>query len=68
MTKVNSSRRRIDRSHVREKATIDHLVRAVYQKIVEPGVTHAPFTLSGLSVEEQIAKKWHPGMGGLALF
>jgi hypothetical protein len=51
---------------VREKATIDHLVRVVFEKT--KGTVHAPFTPSGLSVEEQIRKEWHPGMGGLALF
>src|ERR1700747_3058410 len=66
MAKVTLSRRRTKRRHVREKATIDHLVRAVFEKT--KGTVHAPFTLSGLSVEEQIRKEWHPGLGGLALF
>jgi hypothetical protein len=66
MAKVTLSRRRTKRRHVREKATIDHLVRAVFEKT--KGTVHTPFTLSGLSVEEQIRKEWHPGMGGLALF
>ena len=66
MAKVNLSRRRTKRRHVREKATIDHLVRVVFEKT--KGTVHAPFTPSGLSVEEQIRKEWHPGMGGLALF
>ncbi len=56
----------LERRHIREEATIDHLVRAVFEKT--KGTVHAPFTLSGLSVEEQIRKEWHPGMGGLALF
>jgi imidazoleglycerol phosphate dehydratase HisB len=66
MAKVTLSRRRTKRRHLREKATIDHLVRAVFEKT--KGTVHAPFTLSGLSVEEQIRKEWHPSMGGLALF
>ena len=53
---------------MREKATIDHLVRAVYLKVDEKGTTHAPITASGLSVEDQVRKEWHPGLGGLALF
>jgi hypothetical protein len=53
---------------VREKATIDHLVRAVYSKTAETGTIHSPVTASGLSVEEQVRKQWHPGLGGLALF
>jgi hypothetical protein len=68
MTKATSSRRRTRRRHVREKATIDHLVRAVFSKAEERGTTHSPITASGLSVEEQVRKEWHPGSGGLALF
>jgi hypothetical protein len=68
MTKATLSRRRTRRRHVREKATIDHLVRAVYSKTVERGTMHSAVTASGLSVEEQIRKQWHPGLGGLALF
>ena len=68
MTKATLSRRRIRKRHVREKATIDHLVRAVFSKADERGTTHSPMTASGLSVEEQVRKQWHPGLGGLALF
>ena len=68
MTKATLSRRRTRRRHVREKATIDHLVRAVYVKADEGGTVHAPVTHSGLSVEEQVRKVWHPGTWGLALF
>ena len=68
MTKATLSRRRTRRRHVREMATIDHLVRAVYAKANEGGTTHSPITASGLSVEEQVRKQWHPNMGGLALF
>jgi hypothetical protein len=66
MATATLSRRRTKQRHVREKATIDHLVRVVFQKT--KGTVHAPFTPSGLSVEEQIRKEWHPRMGGLALF
>jgi hypothetical protein len=66
MAKVTLSRRRMKRRHIREEATIDHLVRVVFEKT--KGTVHAPFTPSGLSVEEQIRKEWHPSMGGLALF
>ena len=66
MAKVTLSRRRTKRRHIREEATIDHLVRAVFEKT--KGTVHAPFTVSGLSVEEQVRKEWHPGLGGLALF
>ena len=68
MTKATLSRRRVRKRHVREKATIDHLVRAVYLKTEERGTTHPPVTASGLSVEDQVRKEWHSGLGGLALF
>ena len=68
MTKATLSRRRTRRRHVREKATIDHLVRAVYSKADERCTTHSAVTASGLSVEEQVRKEWHSGLGGLALF
>lgn len=68
MTKATLSRRRTRRRHVREEATIDHLVRLVYSKADEKSTTHPPVTASGLSVEEQVRKKWHPGLGGLAIF
>jgi hypothetical protein len=68
MTKATLSRRRTRRRHVREKAIIDHLVRAVYLKTAEGGTTHSAVTATGLSVEEQVRKTWHQGLGGLALF
>jgi hypothetical protein len=40
----------------------------VYAKADETGTTHPSVTASGLSVEEQVRKQWHPGLGGLALF
>jgi len=68
MTKATLSRRRIRKRHVREEATIDHLVRLVYEKSEEKGMIHPPVTASGLSVEEQVRKEWQPGPGGLAIF
>jgi hypothetical protein len=67
MTKT-LSRRRIRKRHVREEATIDHLVRLVFTKSEERGIIHSPVTASGLSVEEQVRKEWQPGPGGLAIF
>ena len=68
MTKATLSRRRTRKRHGREKATIDHLVRILYSGAEKRGTTHSPMTASGLSVEEQVRKEWHPGLGGLALF
>ena len=68
MAKTTLSRRRIRKRHVREEATIDHLVRLVLAKSEEKGMMHSSVTASGLSVEEQIRKEWQPGPGGLAIF
>jgi hypothetical protein len=68
MTQAGLSRRQVRKQRVCEKATIDHLVRAVYQKAEEERRVHAAFTLSGLSVEEQLRKAWQWGVCGLAIF
>ena len=63
-------RERTQRRHVREKATIDHLVRDVYEpktpdeKQTEP----RPTTSTGLPVEDQVRKEWDPRKGGLPTF
>jgi hypothetical protein len=59
--------RRMQRRHVREKATIDHLVRDVYEPKA-PDDKHAdrsPTTSTGLPVEDQVRKEWDPRKGGL---
>jgi hypothetical protein len=62
---TNSAERAV-RRHIREKATIDRLVRGVRK----PGTpsdeqpTQSPTTTTGLPVEEQIRKKWTPNKGG----
>ena len=51
---------RTQRRHVREKATIDHLVQDVY-KPKPPDEKHAdysPMTSTGLPVEDQVRKSW----------
>ena len=64
------ARGRAQRRHVREKATIDHLVRDVYE-LKAPDETHAehsPTTSTGLPVEDQVRKEWDPRKGGLPTF
>jgi len=58
------------RRHVREKATIDHLVDEVYEKkSPDDGHTvHSSTTATGLPVEEQVRKEWDPSKGGLPIF
>jgi hypothetical protein len=68
MTKATVFRRRIRKRHVREQAIIDHLVRTLCPKREEKGTMHPSVTPSGLSVEEQVRKEWHPGPMGLAIF
>jgi hypothetical protein len=61
---------RTQRRHVREKATIDHLVQDVYQPkpIDKRHREHSPTTSSGLPVEDQVRKEWDPRKGGLPVF
>jgi hypothetical protein len=58
------------RRHVREKATIDHLVQDVYDPKVpeEEHTTRSPTTSAGLPVEDQVRKEWDPRNGGLPTF
>ncbi len=69
MNKERSTRSRMRRRHVREKATIDHLVREVYDvKGLASGMVHAAMTATGLPVEQQVRKVWAPQICGLAIF
>ena len=56
------ARERAQRRHVREKATIDHLVRDVYEPKApdETQTEHSPATSTGLPVEDQVRKEWDP--------
>jgi hypothetical protein len=54
--------------HRREKATIDHLVRAIGDTKSAAATTHSAFTASGLAIEDQVRKAWHPSPVGLAIF
>jgi hypothetical protein len=53
---------RMQRRHVREKATIDHLVQDVYKPKPpdERHAPHSPTTSTGLPVEDQVHKEWDP--------
>jgi len=65
------ARGRAQRRHVREKAaTIDHLVRDVYElkALDETHAEHSPTTSTGLPVEDQVRKEWDPRKGGLPTF
>ena len=57
---------RMQKRHVREKATIDHLVQDVYRPkpADEKRSGHSPATVSGLPVEDQVRKEWDPRKGG----
>jgi hypothetical protein len=64
------ARVRAHRRHVREKATIDHLVRDVYEPQArdEKRTEHSPTTSTGLPVEDQVRKEWGSRKGGLPTF
>jgi hypothetical protein len=55
---METARERAQRRHVREKATIDHLVRDVYEPKT-PDEKHSesrPTTSTGLPVEDQVPR------------
>ena len=56
--------------HVREKATIDHLVQDVHKlkPIDKRQREHSPTTSSGSPVEDQVRKEWNSRKGGLPVF
>ena len=56
------------RRHLQEKATIDHVARLCESKGGSANPPHSALTQTGLTVEEQVRKKWGPHMGGLAMF
>jgi hypothetical protein len=57
---------RIQKRHVREKATIDHLVRNVSKpKAPDKKQTErSPTTSTGLPVADQVQKEWDARKGG----
>jgi len=67
---MTEARSRTQRRHVREKATIDHLVQEVYEPKTpdEKHTERSPTTSTGLPVEDQVRKEWDPRRGGLPTF
>ena len=67
---MTKARGRTQRRHVRDKATIDHLVRDVYEPKAsdEEHTDCSPTTSTGLPVEDQVRKEWDPRKGGLPTF
>jgi hypothetical protein len=67
---MTKARERTQRRHLREKATIDHLVRDVYEPNApdEERTDRSPTTSTGLPVEDQVRKEWDPREGGLPIF
>ncbi|GEM_PF-2819885 len=63
------ARIRAHQGHVAEKATIDHLVRALSETPpADEGRVLAAVTDSGLVVEDQVRKIWDRTIIGLAIF
>jgi hypothetical protein len=69
-SEMAKARGRTQRRHVREKATIDHLVRDVYEPkaLDEEHTVCSPTTATGLPVADQVRKEWDPRNGGLPTF
>ena len=65
---ATTSPTRIHRRYVREKATIDHLVKECYEAKVPERRVHSSTTESGQSVEEKVRKEWSSSKGGLPIF
>jgi hypothetical protein len=65
-----TARGRAQRRHVRDKATIDYLVRDVYEPEApdEKHTERSSTTSTGLPVEDQVGKEWDPRQGGLPVF
>jgi len=59
---MEKTRERARRRHVREKATIDHLVQDVYEPEAsdEKHAHRSSTTSTGLPVEDQVCKEWDP--------
>ena len=68
MKHLRSSRHLIKMWHRREKATIDHLIRATEDHKIAATTDHSAFTASGLAIEDQVRKAWTPNPVGLAMF
>ena len=65
-----TARRRTQQRHVREKSTIDHLVKDVFEPKApdEERTGRSSTTSTGLPVEDQVRKEWDPRKGGLPTF
>ena len=65
-----SNAERAVRRHMREKATIDKIVKGVPKPKSVPTdqPVPSPTTSTGVPVEEQIRKEWGPDKGGLPVF
>jgi hypothetical protein len=67
---METARGRAQRRHVREKATIDHLVRDVYEPKTpdEKQTERRPTMLTGLPVEDQVRKEWEAALARIPRF
>ncbi|MBV9551388.1 MAG: hypothetical protein JO032_01225 [Alphaproteobacteria bacterium] len=70
---MSKAAERAVRRHMREKATIDRIVKGVRKQPAarDGGTTETTgesTTATGLSVERQVRKKWGPDKGGLPTF
>jgi hypothetical protein len=73
---MTSATERAVRRHIREKATIDRLIKGVRKpsapstgkSVDQAQANEGATTSTGLSVEDQVRKQWTPSKGGLPIF
>lgn len=68
MAIISPSESRTQKRHIREQATIDHLVNKTYEPRVPPRHVRSAMTAAGLPIADQVCKEWDPSNGGLAVF
>jgi hypothetical protein len=67
MTFIAPSENRTEKGHIREKATIDHLVKEAYEVSEPKRRVHSATTETGLSIADQVCKQWDSRNGGLPI-
>ena len=67
---METARGRAQRRHVREKATIDHLVRDVYEPKTpdEKHTDRRPTASTGKPVEDQVREEWKAALARIPRF
>jgi hypothetical protein len=68
MAIISPSESRTQKRHIREQATIDHLVNKTYEPRVPQRRVCSATTETGLPIADQVCKEWDPSYAGLPMF